>query len=127
MQPIISKLAWAAFILAGAPFVYFVAPGKGEWVHASAIIAVGLAMFFFAREPNHDERVDQLKLRAVNVSFVPALGVTLLINMVVLNPDEPDVVSRSLSAFDFAAITMLCSVALFYSWRWQDARPGTEA
>jgi uncharacterized PurR-regulated membrane protein YhhQ (DUF165 family) len=122
MKPIITKLAWIAFALAGAPFVYFVAPGKGEWIHAAAVLAVGLAMFFFASESNNDERVAELKLKAVKLSFVPALGVTLLINMVVLNPDEPDLVSHSLSAFDFAGLVMLASMVLFHFWRWEDGR-----
>lgn len=127
MKPQIIKLAWAAFILAGAPFVFLVAPGKQEWVHAAAVIAVGLAMFFFARESVEDERVAILKLKAVKASLFVALNLTLLMNMFVLNPQEPDVGSRSLSAFDFAAIAMLCSLILFNYWRWQDGRPGRDA
>jgi hypothetical protein len=122
MKPIVTKLVWTAFALIGAPFVYFVAPGKGEWIHAAAVLAVGLAMFFFAGESNQDERVDQLKLKAVKVSFVPVLGVTLLVNMLALNPGEPDPVSHSLSAFDFAALVMLASLVLFHFWRWEDGR-----
>jgi uncharacterized membrane protein len=127
MKPNLIKLAWAVFILAGAPFVFFLAPGKHEWVHAAAVIAVGLGMFFFARETVEDERVALLKLKAVRASLVGALNFTLLMNLFVLNPREPDVVSRSLTAFDFAAIAMLGSLILFYYWRWQDGRPGRDA
>ena len=42
--------------------------------------------------------------------------------MLILNPQEPDIVTRSLSAFDFAAMVMLASSGLFYFWRWQDGR-----
>ena len=122
MKPIFAKLFWVLFAAAGAPVVYHVAPGKAEWVHASAVLAVGLGMFFFARETVDDERVEQLKLRAVRTSFAPALVLTLLTNMLILNPQEPDIVTRSLSAFDFAAMVMLASSGLFYFWRWQDGR-----
>lgn len=122
MKPMLAKLFWILFAAAGALFVYQVAPGKAEWVHASAVMAVGLGMFFFSRETVNDERVEQLKLKAVRTSFVPALVLTLLVNMLILNPQEPDRVSRSLSAFDFAALVMLLSSGLFYFWRWQDGR-----
>lgn len=125
MKPIVAKLFWILFAAAGALFVYQVAPGKGEWVHASSVMAVGLGMFFFSRETVNDERVEQLKLKAVRTSFVPALVLTLVVNMLILNPQEPDMVSRSLSAFDFAAIMMLASSGLFYFWRWQDGRENT--
>lgn len=127
MNPIVAKLFWILFAAAGALFVYQVAPGKAEWVHASAVMAVGLGMFFFSRETVNDERVEQLKLKAVRTSFVPALVLTLVVNMFILNPQEPDMVSRSLSAFDFAAIMMLASSGLFYFWRWQDGRENMDA
>ncbi len=127
MKPIFAKLFWILFAAAGALFVYQVAPGKAEWVHTSAVMAVGLGMFFFSRETVNDERVEQLKLKAIRTSFVPALVLTLLVNMLILNPQEPDMVSRSLSAFDFAAIMMLASSGLFYFWRWQDGRESKDA
>ena len=128
MKPIVIKLLWGLFVLAGAPFVYFVAPGRSEWVHAAAVIAVGLAMFFFSREPYHDERVEHLKLKAVKASLVGALNFTLVMNLLVLNPAEPDFVSRTLSAFDFLGIAMLGALALYHYWRWQDgaAAPATK-
>lgn len=126
MKPILTKSIWALFVFAGAPFVYFIAPGKNEWVHAAAVIAVGLAMFFFSREPTHDERVEHLKLKAVKASLVGALNFTLVMNLLVLNPGEPDLASRTLSAFDFLAIAMLGSLALYYYWRWQDGATATE-
>jgi uncharacterized membrane protein len=122
MKPTLAKIFWILFAAAGALFAYHVAPGKLEWVHASAVIAVGLGMFFFSREPVSDERVEHLKLQAVRASFVPAIVLTLLINMFVLNPAEPDIVSHSLSAFDFAAVVMLSASGLFYFWRWRDGR-----
>lgn len=125
MKTIFAKLFWLLFATAGAPFVYHFAPGKAEWVHASAVLAVGLGMFFFTRETVDDERVEQLKLKAVRTSFVPVLVLTLLANMLILNPQEPDIVTRSLSAFDFATLVMLCASGLFYFWRWQDGRSAT--
>lgn len=125
MKPNLCKLTWMLLVATGAPFVYLIAPGKQEWIHASAVIAVGLGLFFFGREAVEDERVSQLKLKAVQTSFFPVLGLTLLLNMLVLNPEEPDVVSRSLSAFDFAVLIMLCASGLFYYWRWQDGRSAT--
>lgn len=122
MKPHFTKLVWLGFALAGAPFVYWFAPGKQVWAHAAAVAAVGLGLFFFSRETGDDERVQQLKLRALRVSFLPTLVLCLAFNMMVLNPSEPDLTTRSVSAFDFAALMMLGSSALFHFWRWQDGR-----
>lgn len=122
MHAISTKLLWTFFSGAGAPFVFYIAPGKHEWVHAAAVISIGLAMLFFSRERIEDERVEHLKLKALKVSLVVAVNATLVLNMWVLNPEEPDRVSRSLSAFDFLAIAMLCALGLFHYWRWQDGR-----
>lgn len=126
MKPIVAKAGWASFTVAGAPFVYFIAPGKQQWVHAAAVIAVGLAMCFFSRERVNDERIEHLKLKALRASLVGALNLTLVVNMWVLNPAEPDLVSRSLSAFDFLVIAMAGALGLFYYWRWQDGQPAPQ-
>ena len=122
MKPLFTKIVWLVFALAGAPFAYWLAPGRQVWAHAAAVAAVGLGLFFFSRETVDDERVQQLKLRALRVTFLPTLVLSLALNMVVLNPQEPDLTIRSASAFDFASMMMLGSSALFYFWRWRDGR-----
>ena len=61
------KLLGVLLVLVGAPLLHFAIPGA-FWLRTSAAIAAGLMMIFFAREPIHDERVTDLKLRAINAA-----------------------------------------------------------
>jgi hypothetical protein len=112
--------------IVGAPLVHFVVPGA-FWVRTSAALAAGLLMIFFSRESIDDERVRQLKLRAVSVAFSASFSLTLIVNWL-LNRDF-DVTRgpggaagsyRSISAFDLIALTMAVALALFHWWRLRD-------
>jgi hypothetical protein len=112
--------------IVGAPLLHFVVPGA-FWVRTSAALAAGLMMVFFSREPVDDERVRDLKLRAVSVAFSAGFSLTLILNWL-LNRDF-DVASdfsgaagayRSISAFDLIALTMAVALALFHYWRLRD-------
>jgi hypothetical protein len=113
-------------VVVGAPALHYAIPGA-FWLRTSAAIAAGLLMIFFSREPINDERVQDLKLKAVNAAFSVSFTLTLLLNWL-LNRDF-DVtrdfngatgVWRSISAFDLIILTMIVALALFYYWRVQD-------
>lgn len=117
-----------ALVLAGAPLLHFAAP-HASWIRTSAAIAAGLMLVFFTRERTHDERVHELKLRAVSSAFSVSFTLTLIINWF-LNRDfdvtrdfEGASALRSISAFDLIIVTMAAALALFHYWRWQDGMP----
>ena len=115
-----------ALLVVSAPALHYVVPGA-SWIRTSAAIAAGLMMIFFAKEAINDERVQDLKLKAVNAAFSVSFTITLIVNWF-LNRDF-DVtrdfngatgVLRSISAFDLIILTMMIAVLLFHYWRDQD-------
>ena len=109
-----------------APLLHFVVPGA-SWIRTSAAIAAGAMLVFFTREPTDDERVRDLKLKALSAAFSVSFTLTLILNWL-LNRDF-DVtrdfdgrtgVWRSISAFDLIILTMTVALALFHYWHHQD-------
>ena len=114
-------------VVVAAPLLHFVVPG-GFWGRTSAALAGGLLMIFFSKEAIHDERVQDLKLRAIGTAFPMSFSQTLVVNWL-LNRDF-DVTRdysgstgawRSISAFDLIILTMAVALGLFYYWRFQDS------
>jgi membrane protein YdbS with pleckstrin-like domain len=114
-------------VVVGAPVVHYALPGA-FWIRTSAAIAAGLMMIFFSQEPINDERVQNLKLKAVNAAFSVSFTLTLIINWL-LNR-EFDITRdfngatgnwRSISAFDLIVLSMVIALALFHYWRFQDS------
>jgi hypothetical protein len=105
----------------------FVVPGA-FWGRTSAAIAAGLMMIFFSREANHDERVQDLKLKAINAAFSVSFTFTLIVNWF-LNRDFNVTrdfngaagIWRSLAAFDLIILTISTALVLFHVWRLQDS------
>jgi hypothetical protein len=115
-----------ALVLAGAPLLHFVAP-HATWIRTSAALAAGLMLVFFTRERIHDERVHELKLRAVSAAFSVSFTLTLIINWflnrdfdVTRDFDGASGMLRTISAFDLIIVTMATALALFHYWRWGD-------
>jgi hypothetical protein len=110
-----------------APLLHVAVPGA-FWGRTSAAIAAGLMMIFFSREVIHDERVQDLKLKAINSAFSVSFTLTLIVNWF-LNRDF-DVTRdfsgargtwRSISAFDLIILTISTALVLFHVWRLQDS------
>jgi hypothetical protein len=127
MSSATTKRLGAAIVLVLAPLLHAVVPGSTP-IRTTAAIAGGLMMMFFSRERIHDERVQELKLKALNAAFSVSFTLTVIVNWF-LNRDF-DVrrdfdgatgVWRSISAFDLIALTMVIALALFHYWRYQDA------
>jgi uncharacterized membrane protein len=113
-------------VFVGAPLLQFAMP-YANWIRTSAAIAAGLMLVFFAREGIHDERVQELKLRAVTVAFSVSFTLTLILHWflnrdfdVTRDFDGASMAMRSISAFDLIIVTMATALALFLYWRWQD-------
>lgn len=122
----IKRLGWLLVVLV-APTLHLAVPGA-FWGRTSAAIAAGLMMIFFSREANHDERVQDLKLKAINAAFSVSFTLTLIVNWF-LNRDF-DVTRdfngavgtwRSISAFDLIILTISTALVLFHVWRLQDS------
>lgn len=116
-----------ALLVVSAPVLHYVVPGA-SWIRTSAAIAAGLMMIFFAKEPINDERVQDLKLKAVNAAFSVSFTVTLIVNWVLSRDFDitrdfngATSVLRSISAFDLIILTMMIAVLLFHYWRYQDS------
>jgi uncharacterized membrane protein len=115
-------------IVVGAPVVHYVVPG-GFWLRTSAAMAAGLMMIFFSREPIDDERVRDLKLKAVHAAFSVSFTLTLVVNWflnrdfdITRDFDSATNTWRSISGFDLIILTMTVALALFHYWRFQDNR-----
>ena len=121
-----TKRLGVAMVLVAAPFLHFLVPGA-FWTRTSAALAGGLMMVFFSREAVHDERVDQLKLRAVSAAFSVSFTVTLILNWLLnrdfdVTRDFTGPAWRSISAFDLIVVTMATALALFHYWRHIDGQ-----
>ena len=127
MSSATTKRLGAALVLGLAPLLHVAIPGS-TWIRTSAAVAGGLMMIFFSRERIHDERVQDLKLKALSAAFSVSFALTLIVNWF-LNRDfhlDRDFdgatgVWRSISAFDLIVLTMVIALALFQYWRLQDA------
>lgn len=125
------KRLGALLVVVAAPALHYVVPGA-SWVRTSAAIAAGLMMIFFSKEPVDDERVQDLKLKAVNAAFSVSFTLTLIVNWlfnrrfdVTRDFDGTTGVWRSISAFDLIILMMASALGLFHYWRVQDSsEPG---
>jgi hypothetical protein len=122
-----TKRLGVLLVVVFAPILHYAIPG-GFWLRTSAAVAGGLMMVFFSKEPIHDERVQDLKLKAVSAAFSVGFTLTLILNWF-LNRDF-DVTRdfsgatgawRSISAFDLIIVTMVIALALFHYWRFKDS------
>ena len=115
----------ALLVIVFAPVLHFAIPG-GFWLRTSPAIAAGLMMIFFAKEPVHDERVQDLKLKALSGAFSVSFTLALIFNWF-LNGDfdtrdfgGATGAWRSISAFDLIILTIAVALGLFHYWRLRD-------
>jgi hypothetical protein len=114
-------------VVAGAPLLHYVVPGA-SWMRTSAAVAAGLMLVFFSKERVDDERVQELKLKALSAAFSVSFTLTLILNWFLNRDfdirrdfDGTTGIWRSISAFDLIILTMGVALALFHYWRRQDA------
>ena len=121
------KRLGALLVVVFAPVLHYIVPGA-FWTRTSAAIAAGLMMIFFSKEPINDERVQDLKLKAVNAAFSVSFTLTLIVNWLLnrefdITRDFNGVTGdwRSISAFDLIILSMVIAIALFHYWRFLDS------
>jgi hypothetical protein len=121
-----TKLVGAGLVVVGAPVLHYAVPGA-SWIRTSAALAAGLMLVFFTKEAIDDERVRDLKLKAIGTAFSVSFSLTLIVNWFLNRDFDPrrdfdgaTGVLRSISAFDLIALTMLVALGLFHLWHWQD-------
>jgi hypothetical protein len=91
------------------------------WPSASSMIAGALFMLLFVPERVNDERVKQLKLKAITWGYVGGLVLVVIyenIGRSILRVKTLPV----FSAFDVLIILTALALGLFRWWRWQDGR-----
>lgn len=89
---------------------------------------IGLQLIFFAKERVNDERVQQLKMKAMFLAMSVGMAVMLVANhyVFVILRRTLDSIPPEISAWEAIAGIMLIALGLFHYWRWQDAQPGRE-
>ncbi len=95
----------------------------------SGYASIGLMLVFFAKEHLNDERVQQLKQRAMFAAMSSGLAVTLLVQhyAFVLLRGTLDSVPPTLSAWEFLAGVLLIALGLYHYWHWRDGRADRDA
>ena len=97
-----------------------------SWDKVSILIAGGLFMLLFTPERIHDERVKDLKLRAITWGYAWGFLCTLFYQFVRTYPGLKTNLPV-FSAFDALIVLTLMALVLFHYWRWQDGRQTPEA
>jgi hypothetical protein len=101
--------------------VFGVALGIFGWSISSPMIAAGLFLLLFAPERINDERVKQLKLRAIMCGYAGGF-VAISLHNFVDSFATPEIGFNHLSAYDSFAFATAIALVLFYYWRWLDGR-----
>lgn len=114
------KLMGAIYLLVAAMGYLFI-PAY-SWSLTSALMVAGLFMLLFAPERIDDERVRQLKLRAITWGYAGGLLVLCFYELIAKFPRLRNL--PQLSAFDSLLMTTVVALVLFRYWRWRDGRPG---
>jgi hypothetical protein len=107
---LIKGLAALQFLLAIIRYV----TADQSWTAVSAMIALSLAMILFSRERINDERVVQLKLRAISYGLFGGLLAAAVFDY--------RFTRLHLSIFDGLIIVLVVALVLFNYWRWQDGQ-----
>jgi hypothetical protein len=114
------KIIGLLVILLGIPFGLTALDGT---LPPAAFIGAGMIPIFFGAERINDERVQQLKMKALFTAMSAGIALTMLANIVLTVRSTPrPAVHDLLSAYEFLAAMLLISLGLFHFWRWQDAR-----
>lgn len=118
-----TKVGGIIITLASVPLGIF----TRDWLLFQVTLCFGLMMQFFAKERINDERVEQLKMKALFMTMSVGLGfgmiaqyyLYLIFPALRLNPEKA---YQPLSVYEFLSVVFLIALGLFHYWRWQDGR-----
>ena len=115
------KMALAAVITLAAA-AHLLIGGYADWSAGPDTIYVMALMFlFFSRERTDDERVQELKLRALFVAFAVGWATSGVLRFASYL-QAPDVVPRTIGAYDVMFIVLVVANGLYRIWHYQDGR-----
>lgn len=98
-----------------------------DWQLFHVTLCIGLMLLFFSKERINDERVEQLKMKALFLTMSVGLGATavgsyyLYLIFPMLRSD-PDSAYQAMSVYEFLSAVFLIALGCFHYWRWQDGR-----
>jgi drug/metabolite transporter (DMT)-like permease len=119
------KIAGVIVLLLGVLFI-FIAPDREL---LALVVCIGLQMIFFAKERIDDERVRQLKMKALFAAMSIGMGATALANhyLFVILQGTLDSVPPKMSACEMLAGILLLALGLYHYWHWQDGKGSVAA
>jgi hypothetical protein len=114
------KIAGVCVVLLGIPLGALAL--DREFLGSAA--SIGLMLIFFARERIEDERVLQLKMKAMFYAMIAGIGVIPVANHYLFVVLRGTLISRppKLAVMEFLSGIVLIALGLFHYWRWQDGR-----
>lgn len=115
------KIGGLVILGLGLPFGLY----ASDRILLCSFLSLGLTLYFFSRERVEDERVRELKMKALFTAISASFGLMLVTHLNYLDFLAAERASRGpsiLSAPEFLAIMLLLATGLFHYWRWQDGR-----
>lgn len=94
---------------------------------------IALMMIFFAKERINDERVDQLKMKALFLAMSVGIAAPVIAGYYLrlawsalfsVPLREP---YQNLTAYEFISAVFLIALGLYHYWRWQDGKTNPAA
>jgi hypothetical protein len=118
-QKIVGLITMLAGILVGG------LTREAEWLSLGA--SAGLMMIFFAKERIDDERVLQLKMKAMFSAMSAGFGFNFMAHAHLFGAiagwsGERRLHLEKISVSEFLAAIFLIALAFYHYWRWQDGR-----
>ena len=115
----------AAAVVVIAASIHLHNTGYRDWSSGADLAYVfALVLLFFSRETEQDERVQDLKLKAVMVGCFTGWATTGIVRFVDYLRVRP-AIPTTMSAYDLLFIILLISIGCFHFWRWRDGRGAT--
>ena len=119
--PATAKAAIVLLVTLGA-VVHLVSSGYADWrAGADTFYVMVLLFVFFSRERDDDERVRELKLRALMVAFVSGWAFAGAFRFASYLQDR-DAVPKVPSAYDAMFVVLVVANALYLLWHHRDGR-----
>ena len=122
-----SVKAGIAFLVTLAAVVHLLSSGYADWrAGADTFYVMVLLFVFFSRERDDDERVRELKLRALMVAFVSGWAFAGAFRFASYLQDR-QAVPKVPSAYDAMFVMLVVANGLYLFWHHRDGRDAGEA
>ena len=126
LLPASTKAAIALLVTLGA-LLHLLKSGYADWrAGADTFYVMVLIFVFFSRERDDDERVGELKLRALTVAFVSGWAFAGLFRFASYLQDR-QAVPKVPSAYDTMFVMLVIANGLYLLWHHRDGRVAGDA